>query len=313
MTKETIDVIVIGAGLSGIGAAAHLQKRCPSLSYTVVEMRDALGGTWDLFRYPGIRSDSDMYTLGYNFKPWTHPDSIADGSTIRDYIRETAREYGIDRHIRYNHRVESLDWDSRKARWTLRARKTGTGEVVAIESRFVICCAGYYRYDQGFTPEFPGRESFRGQVIHPQAWPENLEYSGKRVVVIGSGATAVTLVPSLAEKAGHVTMLQRSPSYVASMPKAGTIANRLRKYLPEKAVYALTRVAHIGLAMAFYSYTRARPEAARRFLLKQVQKQVGTDFDMKHFTPDITRGTNGFALCRTGICSPSCGMVGPRL
>jgi cation diffusion facilitator CzcD-associated flavoprotein CzcO len=277
--------VIIGAGLTGIGAAVHVQRECPRKQVVVLEARAAMGGTWDLFRYPGIRSDSDMFTLGYKFKPWTQAKSIADGADICRYIRETAVEYGIDRKIRYQHKVMSLDWSSRKARWVVTVRREDTGETLSLESRFVMCCAGYYRYDSGFTPDFPGRQDFTGTLIHPQHWPENFDYSGKRVVVIGSGATAMTLVPAMAGKAAHVTMLQRSPTYVASLPGKDALPQRLRKVLPERAVYAATRTRNVLFSWGFYHFSRAYPDLTREFLLDRVRKQVGSHVDMQHFTP----------------------------
>ncbi|MCM1959080.1 NAD(P)/FAD-dependent oxidoreductase [Acinetobacter modestus] len=285
MKNENLDVIIIGAGLSGIGSAVHLQMNCPDQRYTILEMRSAMGGTWDLFRYPGVRSDSDMYTLGYKFKPWTNPKAIADGHDIRNYIRETALEYGVNNHIRYHHKVTGLSWSSDKARWTIRIQHTDSGKESTLECKFVICCSGYYKYENGYTPEFAGRDNFRGQIIHPQFWPEELDYSDKRIVVIGSGATAVTLLPSLAEKAKSVTMLQRSPGYVANVPEKGVLANSLRKYLPEKAVYTITRASNIALSIGFYNLTQAYPSWARRFLTEQVEDQLEGVVDIKHFTP----------------------------
>lgn len=285
MNSEFYDVVIIGAGLSGIGSAVHLQRDCPGKSYCILETRTAMGGTWDLFRYPGIRSDSDMYTLGYNFKPWTNPKSIADGASIREYIRDAALENGVDKHIRYQQKVVAANWNSRSARWTLQIQKLDSNETVLIECQFIICCSGYYKYENGFTPEFAGRENFKGQIIHPQHWPENLDYSGKKVVVIGSGATAVTLVPAMTDKAAHVTMLQRSPSYVISMPEKDAISNGLRKVLPDSWVYKAARVRNVLLSMGIYNFSRSQPEKMRKFLLSQVEKQVGPNVDMKHFSP----------------------------
>lgn len=285
MTTEHLDVIIIGAGLSGIGAAVHLQQQCPRQTFAVLEARGAIGGTWDLFRYPGIRSDSDMFTLGYRFKPWTNPKAIADGEDIRSYICEAAAENGIDRKIRYQHKVISADWSSRSAHWNLQVRRADTGEMLTFTSRFIFCCAGYYKYDSAFSPEFAGRESFPGTVVHPQFWPQDLNYAGKRIVVIGSGATAVTLVPALAERGGKVTMLQRSPGYVVSLPNRDPVSEGLRKVLPDSAVYSLGRVRNVLFQMTLFNLSRSRPEAMRKFLTGQVKKQVGPGVDMQHFTP----------------------------
>jgi len=285
MSQERLDVVIIGAGLSGVGAAVHLKEKCPDKTFTLLEMRAAMGGTWDLFRYPGIRSDSDMYTLGYAFKPWSNPKSIADGPDIRRYIEETAAEHGIDQKIRYRHKLLGLDWSSRDARWNLRVEKLDTGEIVTISCQFVICCAGYYKYEHGYTPEFAGREDFRGTIIHPQHWPEDLDYTGKRIVVIGSGATAVTLVPALTDKAGHVVMLQRSPSYVVTVPEKSAFPDMLRKFLPEKAVYSVVRTRNVLLSMGIYNFARKFPDKARELLMKQVERQVGEGVDMQHFAP----------------------------
>ncbi len=283
-TPKHVDVLIVGAGLSGIGAAHHLQTNCPGKSYVILEGRDTLGGTWDLFRYPGIRSDSDMFTLGYSFRPWTEPKAIADGPSILAYIRDTAREGGIDRHIRYGHRVVSAAWSTRDARWTVRA-ETSSGEVTYTAS-FIFACAGYYDYEEGYTPEFPGRERFRGQVVHPQKWAPDIQYDGKRVVVIGSGATAVTLVPELAKKAAHVTMLQRSPTYIVSVPGQDDIANWLREHLPAGLAYSASRWKQIVLSMAIYQYCRRFPDKAKAFLTGQVTKKTRGKVDVKaHFTP----------------------------
>ncbi len=283
---EFFDVIIVGAGLSGIGAACHLQKACPGKRYAILEGRETLGGTWDLFRYPGIRSDSDMHTMGYAFKPWTASRAIAEGPAILDYLKETAAEFGVEPHIRYGHRVTAARWDSDPAAWTVEARRGDTGEIVRLHANFLLMCAGYYRYEHGHQPEFPGRERFPGPVIDPQRWPEALDYAGKRVVVIGSGATAVTLLPSMAATAAHVTMLQRSPSYFIAMPGDDPIARILQKLLPEKWAYALTRKKNIALQQWIYRQTRARPERVRRVLLRRVRKELGPDYDVEtHFTP----------------------------
>jgi monooxygenase len=275
---EHLDVIIVGAGLSGIGAAYHLQTSCPGKSYALLEGRERLGGTWDLFKYPGIRSDSDMYTLGYRFRPWSAPKAIADGPAILAYVRETAEAYGIDKKIRYSHRVERASWS--RDRWTLHL---SGGRVLTCS--FLYLCVGYYDYAQGYTPELPGRERFGGRIVHPQFWPEDLDYAGKRVVVIGSGATAVTLVPELAKKAAHVTMLQRSPTYVVTVPGKDPIAEWLRGKVPPKAAYTMVRWKNVLFGMAFFQFSRRYPQRAREFLMKQVKKSLGDAFDATHFTP----------------------------
>jgi len=287
VSREHYDVIIIGAGLSGIGAAAHLEQECPGKSYLILEGRERMGGTWDLFRYPGIRSDSDMHTLGYDFKPWRAEKAIADGPAILDYIRQTAAEYGIDDHVRYGHRVRSAAWSSEEAAWTVEAECGDNGETVTVRGNFLIMCSGYFSYEHGYTPDFPGRERFGGRIVHPQDWPEDLDYAGKRVVVIGSGATAMTLVPAMAKQAGHVVMLQRSPTYVVSRPDRDAIANFLRKVLPDRTAYRLTRWKNIALQRWFYGRTRKAPEKVKRTLLKWVRAELGEEFDVqKHFTPD---------------------------
>jgi monooxygenase len=284
-SKNEVDVLIVGAGLSGIGTAVHLQTHCPGKSYAILEGRERLGGTWDLFRYPGIRSDSDMYTLGYSFRPWTNPKAIADGPAILAYIRDTAEAYGVDSHIRYRHRVERARWSSADARWTVEGRDD-SGEPFALRARFVFICAGYYDYGSGYSPEFRGRERFRGRIVHPQQWTPDIDYAGKRVVVIGSGATAVTLVPELAKRAAHVTMLQRSPTYVISRPEIDPVADWMRARLPVKTAYAATRWKNVLLGMAFFNYSRRFPDAAKRLLVGAVKKEVGHAVDVKvHFTP----------------------------
>lgn len=287
MAVEHFDVIIVGAGLSGIGAAWHLQHECPGKTYALLEGRDAIGGTWDLFRYPGIRSDSDMYTLGYNFKPWTGDKAIADGESIREYVRDTAREYGIDRKIRFNHWVSKVEWSTEDACWTIEATTGPRKKKVRFTCNFLIMASGYYRYDKGYTPEFAGRDDFKGQVIHPQHWPEDLDYSGKRIVVIGSGATAMTLIPNLTDKAEHVTMLQRSPTYVMSLPARDPVADRLRKLLPENLVYKAVRAKNVGLSMFFYELSRRSPETVKKMIRGQQKHILGADFDIDtHFKPD---------------------------
>jgi cation diffusion facilitator CzcD-associated flavoprotein CzcO len=279
------DVLIVGAGLSGIGAAYHLQTRCPGRSFVIFEARDRLGGTWDLFRYPGIRSDSDMYTLGYSFRPWTSPQAIADGPAILTYLQETAEEYGIDQKIRFNHRIVRASWSSDARRWSVEAVGPG-GEIVRVTCGFLFCCAGYYDYDEGYTPEFPGRERFRGRIVHPQHWTSDVDYEGKRVVVIGSGATAVTLVPAMAKKAAHVTMLQRSPTYVVARPGRDPIADWMRDRIPVESAYSITRWKNVLLGMAFYAYCRKRPEQAKELLVGQVKRYMRGQVDVdQHFTP----------------------------
>ncbi|WP_409330740.1 flavin-containing monooxygenase [Trujillonella humicola] len=285
-TPEHVDVLIVGAGLSGIGAACHLEDERPGTTYAVLEAREALGGTWDLFRYPGIRSDSDMYTLGYSFRPWTDPQAIADGPSIRRYIEETAREYGVADKIRYRCEVLDAQWSSEDARWTVTARRTDTGERLTLTCSWLSVCSGYYRYDEGFSPRFEGAETFRGQIVHPQHWPEDLDVGGKRVVVIGSGATAVTLVPSLAPRAAHVTMLQRTPTYVVSLPGRDPLAAALRRFLPERLVYPVVRWKSLLVSMASYQFARRRPAAMKAFLKKEQRRQLPEGFDVDtHFTP----------------------------
>ena len=286
MTTEYFDVVIVGAGLSGIGAAYHLQDKCPGKSYLILEGRDCIGGTWDLFRYPGIRSDSDMHTLGYNFKPWRAEKSIADGPSILTYVKDAAADNGIDKHIRYRHLVKKASWSSDDAVWTIEVQDKRADETVIVRCDFILVCAGYYSYENGYTPEFRGRERFGGEIIHPQEWPENLDYRDKEVLVIGSGATAVTLIPELAKDAGHVMMLQRSPSYMVSLPDKDVIANFLRKILPDKLAYAITRWKNIRWQLSVYRRTRKTPDKVRQFLLDRVRKELGPDYDIEtHFTP----------------------------
>lgn len=283
---EHLDVLIVGAGLSGVGAAWHLQERCPGKSYAILEARQELGGTWDLFRYPGIRSDSDMHTLGYRFRPWTRSKTITDGPSVLEYIRQTARENGIDARIRYSHRVVRAAWSSEEARWTVEAERGDGGETVTLTCDFLWSCSGYFRYDEGYTPELEGTERFRGPVVHPQHWPEDLEWAGKRVVVIGSGATAVTLVPAVAEEAAHVTMLQRSPTYIVSLPAEDPTARRLRRLLPDRAAYAAVRWKNILMQTLFYQLSRRRPERVRRFIRRGVERALPPGYDVDtHFNP----------------------------
>jgi cation diffusion facilitator CzcD-associated flavoprotein CzcO len=288
-TSEHFDVLIVGAGLSGIGAGFHLQQKCPGKSYVILEGRDCIGGTWDLFRYPGIRSDSDMFTLGYSFKPWTEPKAIADGPRILNYVRETATENGIDRHIRYHHRVKRASWSTSDARWTVEAdRITGEGatETIRFTCNFLFMCSGYYNYENGYSPEFPGAQDFAGRIVHPQKWTDDVDYAGKRVVVIGSGATAVTLVPEMAKTAAHVTMLQRSPTYVVARPAQDPVANKLRAKLPAKLAYHLIRWRNVMFGMYFFQLARRKPERVKQLILGGVKMALGPDYDIgTHFTP----------------------------
>jgi monooxygenase len=281
MTGEpsTLDVVIVGAGLSGIGMAHHLQRRCPWVRYTILEARDAIGGTWDLFRYPGVRSDSDMHTLGYRFRPWPHADAIADGASIRGYLEETAAEAGIDDHISFGVRIARAAWSSAEPRWHVEAEDGRTWTC-----RFLIMCAGYYRYDRGHRPSWPDEDQFGGQIVHPQFWPADLDWRGKRLAVIGSGATAVTLVPALADAAAHVTMVQRSPCYVAARPAQDPIAARLKRLLPLAAAVRLTRWKNVALQMFFFRMARRRPEKVKAELVRLVAKEIGAN-QARHFTP----------------------------
>jgi len=283
---EHFNVLIVGAGLSGIGAGFHLQTECPGKSYVILEGRDAIGGTWDLFRYPGIRSDSDMYTLGYNFRPWREAKAIADGPSILQYVRDTARENGIDKKVRFHHRVMRAQWSSEEARWIVEAERSDTNEPLQFSCNFLFMCSGYYDYANGYLPEFPNADAFAGKLIHPQHWPDNLDYEGKRVVVIGSGATAVTLAPAMAEKAAHVTMLQRSPTYIVSRPSEDTLANSLRQKLPAMLAYQITRWKNVLLGMWFFRLARRKPEKVKAGIIGLIRKQLGPDYDVAtHFTP----------------------------
>ena len=286
MSIEHFDVLIVGAGLSGISAGVHLQAKCPRRSYAILEGRDAIGGTWDLFRYPGIRSDSDMYTLGYSFRPWRNAKAIADGPSILDYVRQTAQDHGIDRKIRFHHRVTRAAWSTQDARWTVDVERGPAREVARFTCNFLHMCSGYYNYAEGYTPEFPGMERYRGRIVHPQKWSEDVDYAGKRVVVVGSGATAVTLVPAMAETAAHVTMLQRSPSYILSLPAKDFIANFLRRILPAKLAYAITRWKNVLLAMLIYKLSKSAPELVKRMVRSGVRAELGPDYDIDaHFKP----------------------------
>ena len=280
---EHVDVLIVGAGLSGVGAACHLRSTLPGKSLAVLESRAAIGGTWDLFRYPGVRSDSDMFTLGYRFRPWAESEAIADGPSILKYVRETAAEYGVDKLVRYGHKVVGAEWSSADARWTVTA--LDGDRTVVLTCDFLYANTGYYRYDQGYTPVFPGIESFRGTVVHPQFWPEDLDYAGKKVVVIGSGATAVTLVPAMAKEAEHVTMLQRSPSYVISQPRHDPLAKLLQPRLPARVAYPIIRWKNVLASSVLYKLSRRRPELVKRFIRKQLDRQLPNVDIGKHFSP----------------------------
>jgi cation diffusion facilitator CzcD-associated flavoprotein CzcO len=284
--SEHLDVLVVGAGLSGVGAACHLQTRCPGTTYAILESRDTLGGTWDLFRYPGVRSDSDMYTLGYAFRPWPGSKSITDGPSILEYVRDTARDHGVDAKIRYRRRVVRADWSSADARWTVEVEHTDTTQRSTLTCGFLLGCTGYYHYEQGFTPAFAGTGDFAGRIVHPQHWPDDLDYAGKRVVVIGSGATAVTLVPAMAETAGHVTMLQRSPTYIVSLPARDPLAGALRRVLPETTAYSVLRWKNALLMMAGFKISKRWPEQVRGRIRDAARKQLPDGYDVDTaFTP----------------------------
>ena len=286
-TVEYFDVLIVGAGLSGIGAAWHLQKECPGKSYAILEGRASSGGTWDLFRYPGIRSDSDMYTLGYRFRPWKDAKAIADGPAILKYIREVASDHGIDARIRYEHRVVAASWSTPDARWTVEVEYGPQRQPRTLSCNFLWMCSGYYDYAGGYLPDFPGMDRFKGRIVHPQKWSDDIDYAGKRVVVIGSGATAVTLVPAMADSgAAHVTMLQRSPTYMAMRPSKDPFATKMRQRLPLKLAYAVTRWRNVLFGMYFYQMCKRQPEKVKRLLLGGVHKALGPDYDVAtHFTP----------------------------
>jgi len=298
---EHFDVVVVGAGISGIGAGYFLQRDCPNKSFVILEGRESLGGTWDLFRYPGVRSDSDMHTLGYSFKPWTAEKSIADGPSILSYLNETVDQYALRQKIRFNTLVTDASWSSDTATWTLTATNSATNSAVTYTCNYLYMCSGYYSYKEGFTPDFPGIDSFRGTVVHPQKWPNNLDYAGKKVVVIGSGATAMTLVPAMAASANHVVMLQRSPTYVVSRPDKDSLALTLRKFLPEKVAYSVTRWKNTTLQQFVYKRTRTKPEQVKEALLKGVREALGDNYDVDtHFTPSYNPWDQRLCLVPNG-------------
>jgi cation diffusion facilitator CzcD-associated flavoprotein CzcO len=301
MTSEHVDVVVVGAGLSGIGAGYHLQTMSPDRSYVILEGRESLGGTWDLFKYPGVRSDSDMHTLGFSFKPWTEAKSIADGPSILKYLKQTVSQFGIDKHIRYGQLVTKAQWSTDDAQWTVTSTNKATGATNTHTCSFLFMCSGYYSYKKGHTPEFTGRERFKGTIVHPQEWPTDLDYAGKRVVVIGSGATAVTIVPSMADKAAHVTMLQRSPTYMVSRPDHDVLANRMRKVLPPKMAYNLTRFKNTWRQQLVYNKTRTDPNKVKQLLLGGIQLELGAEYDIaKHFTPNYNPWDQRLCLVPNG-------------
>ena len=301
LSANHVDVLIVGAGLSGIGAGYHLQANCPDRTYAILEGRDCIGGTWDLFRYPGIRSDSDMYTLGYSFRPWKEAKAIADGPSILNYVRETARDYGIDQKIRFNHRVKRSSWSSKTATWTVEVERGPENAIEHFTCRFLFMCSGYYKYENGYTPDFPGIADFTGRVVHPQKWGDDIDYAGKKVVVIGSGATAVTLVPEMAKTAVHVTMLQRSPSYVVARPDRDAIADFLRKWLPAKAAYGIVRWKNVLFGMYFYKLCKRNPERVKSLIMKGTRMWLGKDFDdLRHFMPSYNPWDQRLCLVPNG-------------
>ncbi len=300
MSEQHFDVLIIGAGVSGVGMACHLTQDCPGKSYAILERRHDLGGTWDLFRYPGIRSDSDMYTFGYNFRPWTGGKVLADGPAIKNYVRETAEAYGVTENIRFGTAVKEANWCSDDKQWQVTAENEDTGEKLTFTAKYLAGCTGYYNYDAGYKPDFTDEDKFKGQVIHPQHWPEGLDYEGKRIVVIGSGATAITLVPTMAEKAEHVTMLQRSPSYLMPLPSTDLVTVGLQKVLPDKLAYRITRGRNITLARALFERSRRSPKAMRRLLLGIVRQQVGKNVDMRHFSPNYNPWDQRLCVVKDG-------------
>jgi cation diffusion facilitator CzcD-associated flavoprotein CzcO len=316
---EHVDVLILGAGLSGIGAACHLQRLCPEKTYAILEARDSIGGTWDLFRYPGIRSDSDMFTLGYSFRPWKQAKAIADGPSILSYIHETAREHGVLEKVRLSHRALRAEWSSDEALWTVEAADTKTGETTRFTCSFLYGCTGYYRYDEGFTPSFPGTERFAGEIVHPQHWPENLDCAGKRVVVVGSGATAVTLVPSLANAGAQVTMLQRSPTYILSLPGVDPLANALRRRLSPERAYSVVRWKNVLLTMLNFELCRCAPKLMARLIRRLASKQLPEGYDVeRHLTPDYSPWDQRLCLVPDGdlfkaICSGRASIVTDKI
>ncbi len=298
---EHLDVLIVGAGLSGIGAGHYLQTQCPWASWAIFEARESIGGTWDLFRYPGVRSDSDMFTLGYAFRPWDGDKAIADGDSILRYIKDTAAQAGVDGRIRFRHRVVQAAWSSDEARWHITAQRTDTGELVEVTCGFIFCCTGYYRYDQGYLPDFAGLDRFQGTIVHPQAWPGDLSYDGMRVLVIGSGATAVTLVPALAATAEHVTMVQRSPTYIASMPSRDPVAGALQRALPRRYSGPAIKWFKALTTQGFFRLSRSRPELVKKMLRRMLERQLPAGYDIDtHFTPRYNPWDQRFCLAPDG-------------
>ncbi|MEE2904339.1 MAG: NAD(P)/FAD-dependent oxidoreductase [Myxococcota bacterium] len=301
MKTESYDVIIVGAGISGIAAAYHIKRKCPNRRIRIIEARDTIGGTWDLFRYPGIRSDSDMYTFGFAFRPWTDGKVFADGPSIRKYVNETAQESEIEKDIQFGYRVTAAEWSSTEAKWSLRAQSSHSEEVIQYTCQFVVMCSGYYRYDKGHLPAFPGMENFTGDIIHPQFWKEGTDYKNKKVIVIGSGATAITLVPAMVEDAAKITMLQRSPSYIAARPSRDAMVDFLSPFLPPKLTHALARTKNVLLAIYFYQVAQKFPELVRREVKRRIKDELGDDFDVeKHFNPRYAPWDQRFCLAPDG-------------
>ena len=310
--EKQIDILIVGAGISGIGVAAHLSKNSPQRSFEIIERRESFGGTWDLFKYPGIRSDSDMSTFGFNFKPWQSSKVLADGASIKGYVAEVVEEFKLKEKIRFNHRVRTANYDSSIKKWIIEVEDS-SGKLNTWQANFVIGCTGYYNYDQGYQPDFPNKEAFKGQFINPQFWPENLDYTGKKVLIIGSGATAITLVPAMVKGgAGHVTMLQRSPTYIATVPSVDFVYEKMRKILPEDVAYKLTRARNIGMQRGIYALAQKQPNILRKLLLKSIEIQLKGKVDLKHFTPSynpwdqrlcVVPDGDLFKILRTGKAS----------
>jgi cation diffusion facilitator CzcD-associated flavoprotein CzcO len=319
VSLEHVDVLIVGAGLSGIGAAHHLQAHCPDKTYAILEARDCIGGTWDLFRYPGIRSDSDMFTLGYSFRPWREAKAIADGPSILSYVRRTAAEDGIEPKVRFHHRVIRAEFSRAQARWTVQATGSDTHQDVRLSCGFLLICSGYYRYEEGYTPEFKGSERFAGRIVHPQQWSEDIDYAGKRVVVVGSGATAITLVPAMAQSAAHVTMLQRSPSYIVSLPAEDPIADALRRVLPAQAAYAIVRWKNVLLMMLSFQLSRRRPGLVKKLIREQLRRELPPGYDIEtNFKPLYEPWDQRLCLAPDGdlfkaICSGRASLVTDRI